>query len=720
MRYIFLFLLYLWPMSAMAAPIRVTSGEHEGFTRLVLDLQGPADWQVGRTADGYELSVGIPDARFDLSDAFRLIPRRRLVSLWPDPQTGNLHLGLACACHALPFELRPGIVVVDLRDGPAPPGASFEMSLQGSPMPALAPHAPARPMPRPADLQAALQLTGPEWRNLALQSARLNSAPLSVLPTTPDQPPLRDALITELSRGAAAGLIELARPPDGPPPAVGPTPEYLRFTLGDRPGLLIGPDRPSEGGLTAQGQACLPDDRLDIANWAGQTPIAEQFAAARSNLYGEFDHLDADSLTRGLKFYLSIGFGAEALQLLHLPGVTQGTESAVWQSMALLVDGKADPDSAFQDMAACDSAASLWAVLSKPDLTVQDHVNAAAVRRSFTALPTHLRRQLGPGLVERFLRLGDTETVRVLQAAQLRGLGGGAEAQSAARAAEALAKGQVEEAGAALAPLAQGNGAATALALVDQAKARLAAGLPVSPETVTALRALALEQRETEAAPDLQRLIALAEAGSGDFEAAFSALSDVPEATEGVWKILAEAAPDDEFLARAVLPEGAVPNLAGPLRQAVAERLLVLGLGAPAETWLGLPPLDPALAAQAMLLQGDARAALRQLTGAQQGKATEIRLAALEQLGEAEAVADLRQALADGAGAQRALAWAGDWAQLAQAGSDPWKDAAQGLETSSETGTAPGTLARSRATVELSSATRQQIADLLSAVPALP
>ena len=35
-----------------AAPARVLSGEHEGFTRLVVELARPEAWVLGRSADG--------------------------------------------------------------------------------------------------------------------------------------------------------------------------------------------------------------------------------------------------------------------------------------------------------------------------------------------------------------------------------------------------------------------------------------------------------------------------------------------------------------------------------------------------------------------------------------------------------------------------------------------------------------------------------------------
>jgi len=107
----------LLPLAALAQPVRVTSGEHDGFTRLVLDYGSPQDWQVGRTLDGYALRLTGPTPTYDLTGVYDLIGRGRLAAVWVDPATQALRIGIGCACHAQPFEFRPGIVVIDLKDG---------------------------------------------------------------------------------------------------------------------------------------------------------------------------------------------------------------------------------------------------------------------------------------------------------------------------------------------------------------------------------------------------------------------------------------------------------------------------------------------------------------------------------------------------------------------------------------------------------------------------
>jgi hypothetical protein len=124
------------PVSAQTA--KVISGDHDGFSRLVVELPGPSDWQMGRTPDGYALAVANAPQDYDLTGVFDLIRRDRLAVVAVDPATGNLQFGLACACHAIPFEFRPGVIVIDIRDGAPPDGSSFEQPLRDAPPPVAA------------------------------------------------------------------------------------------------------------------------------------------------------------------------------------------------------------------------------------------------------------------------------------------------------------------------------------------------------------------------------------------------------------------------------------------------------------------------------------------------------------------------------------------------------------------------------------------------------
>ena len=87
-----------------ANTVTVRSGEHQGFSRLVLEFPNPVDWQFGRTEDGYELRLPDAGSTYDLSQVYRLIDKARVAAVSTGPDQGSLFIGLGCACHAIPFE----------------------------------------------------------------------------------------------------------------------------------------------------------------------------------------------------------------------------------------------------------------------------------------------------------------------------------------------------------------------------------------------------------------------------------------------------------------------------------------------------------------------------------------------------------------------------------------------------------------------------------------
>lgn len=88
MRHLWIALWSILATPVLAESVRVTSGEHDGFTRLVFDYGRPVDWQVGRSADGYELRLTERPPPYDLTNAFAFITRSRLAALWATPESG--------------------------------------------------------------------------------------------------------------------------------------------------------------------------------------------------------------------------------------------------------------------------------------------------------------------------------------------------------------------------------------------------------------------------------------------------------------------------------------------------------------------------------------------------------------------------------------------------------------------------------------------------------
>ena len=174
--------------------------------------------------------------------------------------------------------------------------------------------------------------------------------------------------------------------------------------------------------LTAQGAECITDAQLDIPSWGSSRPVADQIGPVREGMTGEFDKPDPDAVTRAVRFQLFLGFGAEARGLIRaFPNDLPDKE--IWESLAHIMDDEPNPKPVFHGMEECDTAAALWATLADPDARPNEELGKSAVLRSFSALPPHLRRLLGPKLVDRFLAAEDISTATALRDAVLRAPG---------------------------------------------------------------------------------------------------------------------------------------------------------------------------------------------------------------------------------------------------------------------------------------------------------
>lgn len=744
---------------AAAEQVSVQSGEHDDFTRLVLDFAAPVGWQLTRTESGYRLALGRPDMRFDLSDVFRLIPRDRLSSIWADPETGALMLGIGCACHAFPFELRADVLVIDLRDGPAPSGSSFEVGADGRAMPPVAARIPARPRGRPETVAAGVEKPGqPRYNWLEQAGTGMAAAEFpALLPSLPSLPlpkddassllsaaeggsALRDELLRQISNGAARGTVELApnqpKSRHSPPGGVARDP-LSQIRIGGDAGVdPAAGDRPDHS-LTAEGMRCLPDAAVDLGSWGDEAPVADAIGPRTGALFGEFDRVDRVAAETAVKYLLHLGFGVEAQILIETLPI-DGSDAALWLALAAVADGDLATGGALAGMEICDSSVSLWALLSRPDLTRGEPVQTGAVLRAFSALPPHLRRHLGPTLAGRFLARGDAATVRAIRDAILRPGGDPGPAVRLMEAELHAAAGNGPDT-AALVSLQSAPGRTAAAATIAATLAIVAEGGTIDMAMLTATEALLREYKGAEEEPALRHALALAQATQGNFDAAFALLPEEDSGRADLWALLADRGPEAALLTHA-LPGGTaqVLKVAPDTRQRMARRLIDAGFPDAALDWLNagtaqereVPDDYLLLAAEAELRRRDARAAIGLLAAVEGPEATRLRNQALLQLGTPE---PLKRVQADASAAegqrQQAARMALDWASVAAGGEDVWRDAAALVtdvappdDTSQDTPPPQATppLARAKELLAQSVATRKALQDLMDATAPPP
>ncbi|MBC7739439.1 MAG: hypothetical protein H7245_20035, partial [Candidatus Saccharibacteria bacterium] len=570
---------------------------------------------------------------------------------------------------------------------------------------------------------------------------------------------------------ASAGIVDMAKPTQALDPAADENPNAsVAVRTGDQQQLILRQKGEGDQPMTAEGDACFSDERLNIASWsiaASETSTAEgtgadatqhgasapaapepaaeqhsastdaadhesiggplekelaismQFAPAMASLIGEFDRPDPAAIKRAVRFQLFLGFGAEARGLLRAMPI-EDADIPIWQSIARITDEEADPAPVFSGMEACNTAAALWAVLADPRVLGVGQVQKAAILRAFSALPTHLRWHFGPTLVDRFLAMEDFGTATVLRDAVTRS--GESEAGPEVQMMQAAidkASGSPGASVARLETVAAESGPSNADAMAALVLERAELGQEVSFDQVQAIEEYAKERAGSLEQEKFNRALTVAYAASGDFDKAFGNLANGPDAASTLWKLHANAGPDSALLNYAVLQDGVEPpRSARGSAGLVANRLLRLGLANQAERWLAVTNDPPALlSARISVARGEPEQALMLLGDLMTPAAIQVRLDAYKQLGDESAIAQMFADLGMDQERWNAIGRTEDWAKLAAEGPEVWKTAAGTLSAQPAIDPADGgELAKGKALIDESVTTRNAITALLGSV----
>jgi hypothetical protein len=705
----FLLLLFATVLPASAESARVLSGEHGDFTRLVIELPSTDAWTLGRTSEGYAFSTAsAAQPEYDLNRVWQRIDRSRLSSLAFDPASGVLMLSLGCDCHVFPFEYQPGIVVLDIKPGPAPEASVFEAAF-----------APSMPVQKEVSSDRAY-----DWLGEVATAPTRPVAPFPLPLATGDisLEPLRDELLEQIAQGAAQGIVDMELPGKAKDvPVIDRTTPWSNIRIGEEPGLIV----TEPNALTEEVRpdaSCAAPEVLNLAAWSEGRPAHDLLVEARDGLFGEFDAPDEEAVLQSVQLQLYLGFGAEARQTADILGPEAASDRLpLYRSMARLVDGESDPQTPFAAMLHCDGPAALWAALALDRLPGGPVVNRDAIVQAFQAIPPHLRRHLGPGLAEKFLALDDAEAARMVRDAIERAPDADPAAVALLDAKADLHDGDTEAAlaHAEAAVALDGDQAENLNALVETHFHKLQ---PLAPGVAEALLAIQGENEGTEVAAAIERAIVLALALSDQVDAAFATDSQAAGTEADLWRVVQARAVDDDFLRHAVLAPGArMPEVDTDVRQATAQRLLALGFADSAMDWLGAVSATDApevrlLAAKAESARGKTEAAATLLADLQGEEAEVLRAKVLVQMGDLKSVSAALATTGDTEAATRLGLWEGDWAALDPNAPAPWKTAAE-FAQSMPANAESGPLGRGSKSVDASLASRSAIEALLASVP---
>ena len=649
-------------LPAQARDLAVRSGEHDGFTRLVVYTHSNDTFEISTSDEGYLLALASDRTGYDLSRAFDLIDRARIRAL-VSTGGGKLAIEQGCDCHLKEFRLPTGELVIDIIDGPDPNGQS-DVAANSSTLPA---DTPSPLVGINVERQrASLPLFNPvaDQREMVDKQEEPSEEPAADMSGSTDETPKidRQVLLTQLSRAASQGLIDanitspdfsrIAASPDkeeviSEPSPVPHTPErHVRMQTSVEQARA---EQSSTDYPTVADHACLPDEQFDIARWGGYTPETNAPVFETTSYLGEFDRPDQDLLVLHIRQKIYMTFGIEALQLLDNYGDNLG-DGTILSMMAEVVEyGEASSHAQWTSQLICNTRGALWATLAQP--TLQGRVNTNAVLRSFSELPPHLRTHLAPVLARKFLNSGRVEVaieIRNIAARSGRPPSGG-EAILAAKID--LANGQTNEAEQGLTETIQTALTQTQPAISALIESKLQNGTGISDHELSLLASVAFEHQGSEEGGTLQRLHVRALLHMGRFASAFELMGRSTEQDnllDDAGRYLLALGSDAEFLTYS-LTRSDWGRISAGVKLEMAERLSGLGFHEQARRHILSGSEAPTRSereflAKLALLQGKPKVALGYLAGLESNNSNLLREAATRQSAAPNATAIPEQA----------------------------------------------------------------------------
>ncbi|WP_299818255.1 hypothetical protein [uncultured Jannaschia sp.] len=338
------------PVSAAAESVRVRSGEHATFSRLVFPSEEALEWTVERPWAGEARIAFMPSPDLDLTDVFARIPRTRLRGMTAG--TGAVVLDLGCDCPVEVSQIGSGHIVIDVLDG--------------------------EPLPeRPAPVAVANALPFP-------------LAPLPMTLTFPQMP-----AETSKPRHPPAPTAVTPDEPDDVPPQV------RRMEVRDRPFVL--PETRKAAKTPLVPSCDLESIASDILLRDPNEAFVALEGAMADVLDGE-DRFEPDRLIDLAETYLAAGFGTEALQIAD-----QADRSAPHvAALAAALDDLPRPDDARLDPA-CGPATTLVALLDTDPAKDWERADRKGLVAFVDQLPLERWRDLKGRLGARLAMVGEDD-----------------------------------------------------------------------------------------------------------------------------------------------------------------------------------------------------------------------------------------------------------------------------------------------------------------------
>lgn len=615
---------------AAAEVVRVRSGEHGAFTRVVFDFEVLPELIVTNTAQKVEIQLPKRVQKLDTSGLFDKITTERIKGAQIEGDMIALHL--SCDCKIERSEYGESLVI-DVFD-------SGEVA---------------------ASLPLVFALPSPK------DTPKIG---FEIAPQKPANSALRDSLARGLARAASQGLVDPSNDLTGPSPDDG-----VQFEKPDgMPASSVGvrtsiDEAVSENfnlGSPTEKSCALPDAPWPFINTSAgfQNALSDARRVSESKSGTQFD------ATLIAQTYVSFGLGAEAIQALQNDETTHRMILiSVGETLDYGTSNKWPDDLSIS----CSPAITSMKLVS--DIEQGKKASKEALRAAFVAaisMPEYVQERMLPALADGARTLGYTELGReVLAAAQSLGsdeiptlkqveIGFTPSGDIADQADEVIAN----------------NSEQSPAALSGKIEKMMESGLTIDPSDELILQSYLTQFKTSEQGQDLRVLAARVALYQGRLREGLSRAQSLDLALEDHVDVLApgfEKTKDSAFLRVFSSQDHHRPPQIedAETRQYIAQRLFDLGFFEASLKWADdneNSNQGVILRANALLKMGDALSARRMVLGVEGEEAANIRLEAQLKSG------DLKRAQQTAKGLpydERLLRRLGAWQDMVSQGDDP-------------------------------------------------
>ncbi|MFX0542049.1 hypothetical protein ACEWPM_010000 [Roseovarius sp. S4756] len=609
-----LFSLVLAMTPALAQDIMVRSGEHDGFSRIVVDMPKRVPWTMSEDGNRLEIRFEDVSGKIKVDKVFDRLSNNRIVAVDPLPDGLGLALEMSCDCIADVAWHGLGMFVIDILADPERVEEHSGQDLGALKVlnfdegPELA--SPSR-LPHTSD-----QL----WRDWFYSLDFPKSAG-----ATQSMEEIRASIAQDLSEAATMGLLNLdgnldnaeesassiSSTSSSSEPNVDSSSPFAhnQVNYGVKSAAeLNSKNSASETDHTINGTQCIDDKLISLKDWGDNSSFAHQIGNARIRSMGEFDRFLPEEMLHLARLYLHFGFGKEAMQVIDVSGLKGPAADAVL-SLARVIEQEAGGGDAFAHQIDCDAQVSLWSALVSAEQAFEQSPNVNAMLRTLTGYPSHLRSLIGPRLARAFSARGrQDDSTRILRVLSQRS-DDATDAYEMAHAETLRDAEHSESVAEAYENIVSKNSEHSVEALVDMIWARLDAEEPLEPRIIDLIESYIRENRDADIGDDLldAQIAALAELGQ--FEKAFDLLKgrsgSVANGSDRMERVLTanlvKDASDMVFLKYALIEETTkMPRAPLSASLEMAQRLFRLGFREEAQLYLDRSK-DKTLAAHRLL-----------------------------------------------------------------------------------------------------------------------